>query len=83
MECTGYRPLCPVRCHEGFGRTCISEWAEKQAQWPVPSTLHCVMVFMNLHNGHVDLHNGHVSLHNSHLAQVRSVTAKKTLHCAL
>jgi hypothetical protein len=41
------------------------------------------MVFMNLHNGHVDLHNGHVSSNNSHLTQVRSGTPKKTLHCAL
>lgn len=66
-----------------LGEPVFLEWAEKQARWPVPSTLHCVMVSMNLHNGHVDLHNGHVSSHNSHLTQVRSGTPKKTLHCAL
>jgi hypothetical protein len=36
-----------------------------QPHWD--SRLHCSMVFIHLHNDHVDLHNGHVDLHKDHM----------------
>ncbi len=38
--------------------------------------LHCIMVFMDLPNGHVELQSGHV-------AQVRLGASEKTLHYSL
>ncbi len=48
MNHVGYRQLCPVRCIQAncgeSGRASQnSEWAVKQAEWPVPRTL---MVFI-------------------------------------
>ncbi len=41
----------------GMPGTSVSEQAVKQVQWPVPGTVHNIMVFHNLHNGMWILNN--------------------------
>jgi hypothetical protein len=83
MECAGYRPLCPMRC---LSCSILASTLEGGLNFwtgsaKIRMTCTGLMVFMDLHNGHMGLHNGHmglhnshVGLHNSHVAQVRSAT---------